>query len=62
MESAECNSSFEADLTIASLGLFFYFRVESSETNSTVQEQPGIFQLIDQLETAVDKILERQVF
>jgi hypothetical protein len=36
--------------------------VEKSETNSTVQEQPGIFQLIDQLETAVDKILERQVF
>jgi hypothetical protein len=35
--------------------------VEKSETNSTVQEQPGIFQLIDQLETAVDKILERQV-
>jgi hypothetical protein len=31
--------------------------VEKSETNSIVQEQPGIFQLIDQLETAVDKIL-----
>jgi hypothetical protein len=35
--------------------------VEKSETNSIVQEQPGIFQRIDQLETAVDKILERQV-
>jgi hypothetical protein len=35
--------------------------VEKSETNSIVQEQPGIFQLIDQLENAVDKILERQV-
>jgi hypothetical protein len=35
--------------------------VERSETYCTVQEQPGIFQLIDQLETAVDKILERQV-
>jgi hypothetical protein len=43
------------------LRLIVYFRVEKSETNSIVEEQPGIFQLIDQLENAVDKILERQV-
>jgi hypothetical protein len=32
------------------------------ETNSSPgPEPPGIFQLIEQLETAVDKVLERQV-
>jgi hypothetical protein len=31
------------------------------ETKSFVQESLGIFQLIDQIETAVDKLLERQV-
>jgi hypothetical protein len=29
--------------------------------DSTGQESPGLFQLIEQIETAVDKILERQV-
>jgi succinate dehydrogenase/fumarate reductase flavoprotein subunit len=32
------------------------------ETKSSVQESFGIFQLIDQLETAVDKLLEMQVY
>jgi hypothetical protein len=36
--------------------------LESVETKPTVQESIGIFQLIDQLETAVDKLLERQVY
>jgi hypothetical protein len=31
------------------------------ETKPPVQESLGIFQLIDQLETAVDKLMERQV-
>jgi hypothetical protein len=31
------------------------------ETKPSVQESLGIFQLIDQIETAVDKLLERQV-
>jgi hypothetical protein len=35
--------------------------VESVESKPSVQESIGIFQLIDQLETAVDKLLERQV-
>jgi hypothetical protein len=35
--------------------------LESVETKPSVQESIGIFQLIDQLETAVDKLLERQV-
>jgi hypothetical protein len=34
----------------------------SVETKPSVQESIGIFQLIDQLETAVDKLLERQVY
>jgi hypothetical protein len=34
----------------------------SFETKPSVQESIGIFQLIDQLETAVDKLLERQVY
>jgi flagellar basal body-associated protein FliL len=43
-------------------GLVFNFRIdlESVETKSSVQESSGIFQLIDQLEMAVDAILERQ--
>jgi hypothetical protein len=36
--------------------------LESVETKPSVQESIGIFQLIDQLETAVDKLLERQVY
>jgi hypothetical protein len=36
--------------------------VESDESKPTVQKSIGIFQLIDQLETAVDKLLERQVY
>jgi hypothetical protein len=41
----------------------FIFRIELErvETTSSVQESIGIFQLIDQLETAVDNLLERQV-
>jgi hypothetical protein len=35
--------------------------LESVETKPSVQESIGIFQLIDQLETAVDTLLERQV-
>jgi hypothetical protein len=35
--------------------------VESVESKPYVQESIGTFQLIDQLETAVDKLLERQV-
>jgi hypothetical protein len=35
--------------------------MESVETKPSVQESIGIFQLIDQLDTAVDKLLERQV-
>jgi hypothetical protein len=35
--------------------------LESVESKPSVQESIGIFQLIDQLETAVDKLLERQV-
>jgi hypothetical protein len=35
--------------------------LESIESKPSVQESIGIFQLIDQLETAVDKLLERQV-
>jgi hypothetical protein len=34
----------------------------SVETKPSIQESIGIFQLIDQLETAVDKLLERQVY
>jgi hypothetical protein len=33
--------------------------LESVETKPSVQESIGIFQLIDQLESAVDKLLER---
>jgi hypothetical protein len=36
--------------------------LESVESKPTVQDPIGIFQLIDQLETAVDKLLERQVY
>jgi hypothetical protein len=36
--------------------------LESVETKPSVQESIGIFQLIDQLETAVGKLLERQVY
>jgi hypothetical protein len=36
--------------------------LESVESKPYVQESIGIFQLIDQLETAVDKLLERQVY
>jgi hypothetical protein len=36
--------------------------LESVESKPSVQESIGIFQLIDQLETAVDKLLERQVY
>jgi hypothetical protein len=40
------------------------FRVdlESVESKPSVQETIVIFQLIDQLETAVDKLLERQEY
>jgi hypothetical protein len=34
----------------------------SVEPKPSVQESIGIFQLIDQIETAVDKLLERQVY
>jgi hypothetical protein len=48
----------------SNLGFVFNFRVdlESIESKPSVQESIGIFQLIDQLETAVDKLLERQVY
>jgi predicted ATP-dependent Lon-type protease len=36
--------------------------MESVETKPSVQESIGIFQLIDQLESVVDKLLERQVY
>jgi hypothetical protein len=36
--------------------------MESDESKPTVQKSIGIFQLIDQLESAVDKLLERQVY
>jgi hypothetical protein len=36
--------------------------LESVESKPSVQESIGIFQLIDKLETAVDKLLERQVY
>jgi hypothetical protein len=36
--------------------------VESDESKPTVQKSIGIFQLIDQLESVVDKLLERQVY
>jgi hypothetical protein len=36
--------------------------LDSVESKPSVQESIGIFQLIDQLETAVDKLLERQVY
>jgi hypothetical protein len=44
--------------------LLFNFRMdlESVESKPSVQESIGIFQLIGQLETAVDKLLERQVY
>jgi hypothetical protein len=35
--------------------------LESVESKPSVGESIGIFQLIDKLETAVDKLLERQV-
>jgi hypothetical protein len=35
--------------------------MESVESKPSVQESIGIFQLIDELETAVDKLMERQV-
>jgi hypothetical protein len=44
--------------------VFFVFRIDrgsNSETKPSVQESLGIFQLIDQIEAAVDKLLERQV-
>jgi hypothetical protein len=34
---------------------------EFADNDSTGQESPGLFQLIEQIETAVDKLLERQV-
>jgi hypothetical protein len=42
----------------------FNFRIdlEKVETKPSDQESIGIFQLIDQLESAVDKLLERQVY
>jgi hypothetical protein len=36
--------------------------LESDESKPSVQESIGIFQLIDQLERVVDKLLERQVY
>jgi hypothetical protein len=35
--------------------------VRSVEAKPSVQESLGIFQLIDQIETVADKLLERQV-
>jgi hypothetical protein len=40
----------------------FRMDLESVGSKPSVQESIGIFQLIDQLETAVDKLLERQVY
>jgi hypothetical protein len=40
----------------------FRMDLEIVESKPSVQESIGIFQLIDQLETAVDKLLERQVY
>jgi hypothetical protein len=52
--------------TVYSSGVFFFvFRIDNCsniETKPSVQESLGIFQLIDQIETAVDKLLERQVY
>jgi hypothetical protein len=42
--------------------LSFRIDLEKVETTPSVQESIGIFQLIDQLESAVDKLLERQVY
>jgi hypothetical protein len=42
--------------------LSFRIGLEKVETKPSVQESIGIFQLIDQLESAVDKLLERQVY
>jgi hypothetical protein len=42
--------------------LSFRIDLEKVETKPSVQESIGIFQLIDQLESAVDKLLERQVY
>jgi hypothetical protein len=36
--------------------------LKSVDSKLSVQESIGTFQLIDQLETAVDKLLERQVY
>jgi hypothetical protein len=48
----------------ASTRCFIFFSLKQDETSSSPAgpaESPGIFQLIEQLETAVDKVLERQV-
>jgi S-methylmethionine-dependent homocysteine/selenocysteine methylase len=42
--------------------LSFSIDLVKVETTPSVQESIGIFQLIDQLESAVDKLLERQVY
>jgi hypothetical protein len=36
--------------------------LETVESKPSFQESIGIFQLIDQIETGVDKLLERQVY
>jgi hypothetical protein len=48
--------------TLKDFFLNFRMDLESVESKPSVQESIGIFQLIDQLETAVDKLLERQVY
>jgi hypothetical protein len=54
---------FKANQQCTLKDFFFNFRMdlESVESKPSVQESIGIFQLIDQLETAVDNLLERQV-
>jgi hypothetical protein len=52
---------FQQQYILRNLFLNFRMDLESVDTKPSVPESVGIFQLIDQLETAVDTLLKRQV-
>jgi hypothetical protein len=63
LESVETNPSVQE-----SIGIFQLIGPhndstgpESPDNDSIGQESPGLFQMIEEIEAAVDKILERQV-
>jgi hypothetical protein len=52
---------FQKQYNLRNSFLNFRMDLESVDTKPSVQESIGIFELIDQLDTAVDTLLKRQV-